>query len=221
MRIKACSALVCILGLAGGSVVASAQDSNAEQAPLGDIVRHQQTDRQHVKTAKHILSDDDLPSANTHQVTGMVSAQRIIPYIRIVGTVPNSVAKTIVLSADQKMYAWIGQGMLDSCFDLDCAEKTYLSELPRVFSGTVRILFDSDETVQSYPSRVAHVEIMHETRGKMLGVVAFIKTPEAAGAASCFYRAADASQIESACDTFIESLQVIVPEKYIYVQQNR
>ena len=218
---KAASLIAGALVWAGFAPVFFAQDAGAGQAPLADVVRHQQAERQRGKPAKHVLSDDDLPSASTHQITGMVSGQRIIPYIRITGTVPNSVAKTVALDVDQKMYAWIGQGLLDSCFDLDCAEKTYVNVVPRLFSGTVRILFDSNETVQSYQARVAHIEIMHQSRGRMLGLVAFIKTPEATGAASCFYRAADASEVESECDAFVHSLQVIVPEKYIYVQNFR
>jgi len=205
---------LCLLGTAWGQ-----ESPGSPQPPLGDVVRHQREDHQHAK-AKRVMSDDDLPSAHSRQITGMVATTKIIPYITVTGTVPEGAA-TRPVPGTQKMYAWFGPTTLDSCSDLDCAEATYLKSFPMTFGGTVRVLFESDDTVQDYPARIAHIEIIHDVRGKMLGTVAFIETPEAATAASCLYRAADAAEVEPDCDAFMASLKVHVPEKYIYVQSNR
>lgn len=190
-----------------------------DQVPLGDVVRKQQTEREHGKKAKVVIGDEDIRSSHLHQIYGEAAVSVIIPYVRIVGMVPDGVSYFTRTDA-QKMHVWFGPGDLDRCFDLICAEGTYFSTLPRTIGGSVKVLFASDDSVDGNPARIVHFEITHDVRGKIIGTVALIQTPVATGAATCHYRVADAPQVESDCDAFIHSLKILMPERYIYVKHS-
>jgi hypothetical protein len=68
---------------------------------------------------------------------------------------------------------------------------------------------------------VAHIEIIHDVLGKLTGSVVFVRAPVVVVTATCIYRAEDRSDAESDCNTYIESLQINVPAKYIDAQGNR
>jgi hypothetical protein len=108
----------------------------------------------------------------------------------------------------------------DWCNGLDCAEKGFLGRFQRGgwVGNSARILFDSNATVGDYQARVAHFEIMNDVRGKMQGSVALVETPVATVMGYCIYNAKDRVAAEPQCDTFISSLQVEVPQRFIYVQ---
>jgi hypothetical protein len=199
---------------------AAAQDSDQNQAPLGDVVRHQQEERQHAKKATHVVSDEDMPGSNKHSIGGSIATSVIIPYIMIAGSVPGWL-KTNGYGSDagQKMRVWFGPE-LDSCFDLGCAKAMYMQQFARISGGTVKILYEGDETVGGYPARVEHVEVVHDVRGKLLGIVVLIQSPITAGVATCLYKEEDAAAIEPECDDFVHSIHLRVPERYIYVQHN-
>ena len=209
---------IAILAVSGALTRASrGQDSSQDAGrPLGDVVRHQQDEKER-KKAKHVLGDEEVSGPHRHQVTGTAATTVIIPYITITGMVPDSVVMNTPPNLKQKMVISFGPS-LDACFDLKCAESTYLRSYPATFGGMPKVLFDSDEWVQGNPARVAHLEIMHDERGKMFATVAFIQTPASAATASCIYRSADAPEVETECEAFIASLEVHIPEKYIYVQ---
>lgn len=194
--------------------------SQEAQAPLGDIVRKQQADRQRGKKAKHVVGDEDLAGSHLHEVRGSAATTVIIPDVTIIGMLPDGVLLYPTPESKQKLQVWFGPGSLDRCNELDCAEETYFGALPRTIGGSIRVLFESDDSIDGNPARIVHFEIAHDVRGKILGAVALIQTPVAAGAATCTYRAADTSDAESDCDAFIRSLRVRMPERYIYVQHN-
>ena len=189
------------------------------QVPLGDVVRKQQTEREHGKKAKRVIGDEDIRSSRLHEIYGDAAVSVIIPNVRIVGMVPDG-ASYYTRTDAQKMHVWFGPRDLDRCFDLICAEGTYMSLLPRMIGGPVKILFTSDDSIDGNPARIVHFEITHDVRGKIIGTVALIQTPVAAGAASCHYLATDAPAVERDCDAFIRSLKIRMPERYIYVQHN-
>ncbi|HKT86981.1 MAG TPA: hypothetical protein VJQ59_01000 [Candidatus Sulfotelmatobacter sp.] len=200
---------------------ADAQESDQGQAPLGDVVRHQQEARQHGKKAKRVVSDEDVPGSNKHSIGGSIATSVIIPYIMIAGSVPGWLkANAYGSEPGQKMRVWFGPQM-DSCFDLGCAKATYMQQFAATSGGTVKILYESDETVGGYPARVEHVEVVHDVRGKLLGIVVLIQSPITAGAATCLYKEEDAAAIEPECDDFVNSIHLRVPERYIYVQHNQ
>lgn len=213
--------VVCLITLAAATCaltsVSPGQDSSQDASrPLGDVVRHQREGQEH-KKAKRVLGDDDMSGPHTHRVTGTAATTVIIPSITITGTVPDSVVMKTPPDMKQKMMISFGPS-LDACFDLNCAESTYLRLFPATFGGVPKVLFDSDESVQGNRARVAHLEITHDERGKMFATVAFIQTTASAATASCIYTSADAPEVETACEAFIASLEVHIPEKYIYVQ---
>lgn len=211
VRLIAIAAATCAL-----TSVSAGQDSSQDASrPLGDVVRHQQ-DGQY-KKAKRVLGDDDVSGPHKHRVTGTAATTVIIPNITITGTVPDSVVMNTPADMKQKMVISFGPS-LDACFDLQCAESTYLRLFPATFGGMPKVLFDSDESVEGNPARVVHLEITHDERGKMFATVVFIQTPASAATASCIYKSADAPEVETECEAFIASLEVHVPEKYIYVQ---
>jgi len=197
--------------------ISLAQDSSQDSGqPLGDVVRRQHDDHQ-TKKAKRVLSDEDVAGPHTWEVTGYAATTVIIPAIRITGTVPDNVPIRVPPDYKQKMIVSFAPS-LDSCFDLNCAESTYLHLFRGVFGGTAKVLFESDESIDGNPARVAHLEIVHDERGKMLATVAFIQTPASVASATCIYKLADAPDVETDCEKFVASLQLHVPEKYIYVQ---
>jgi hypothetical protein len=217
--------MFCCLALA---VCARAQDSSdaGGQTPLGDVVRHQQEQRKHSKPAKKIVTDDDLPANHMRRFNAWVAEFVIIPAIKISSTAPIDDSTEADGQKKSKVDIWFGPhlGDPDSCSGgtPECAEQAFLR---RYRSGswagsTARILFDSDDQVGDYPARVAHFEVVHEVRGKMLGTVALIQTPFAVLTAACIYNAKDQPDAEPECDAFISSLQVDVPEKYIYVEHH-
>lgn len=199
---------------------AGAQESDQGQAPLGDVVRHQQEARQHGKKAARVVGDEDMPGSNKHSIGGSIATSVIIPYIMIAGSIPGWLkANAYGSEPGQKMRVWFGPE-LDSCFDLDCAKATYIQQFPRISGGAVKILYESDETVGGYPARVEHVEVVHDVRGKLLGIVVLIQSPITAGVATCLYKEEDAAAIEPECEDFVNSIHLRVPERYIYVQHN-
>jgi hypothetical protein len=209
------SALIGLLWISG----ALAQESTGGATPtLGEVARHQ---RQQPKTAKLVVGDDDIPSSHTHRITGMAGTTKMIPYITFTGLVPDVITVSTVLDPKQKIHVRFGPQAVESCYDLDCAETTYLQTFPKTFGGTVRILFDTNETIQNYQARVAHIEIIHDVLGKLTGSVVFVRAPVVVVTATCIYRAEDRSDAESDCNTYIESLQINVPAKYIDAQGNR
>jgi hypothetical protein len=219
-----------ILGFALAWVVICAGATASAQSPetpdgskpeaLGDVARQKKEQSVHAKKAKRVLRDEDVPSSHTHRMSGTAASMKIIPDIIVTGLVPDGVSARPEPSTRQKMYAWFGPTAVESCGDLECAEETYLQTLPSTFGGTGRIRFDSDEEIQGYTALVAHIEIAHDTRGKMLGIVALIQTSVGPLAASCAYRVVDAPEVEADCEAFIESLEIKFPERYIYVNHN-
>ena len=208
------SALIGLLWISG----ALAQESTGGATPtLGEVARHQ---RQQPKTAKLVIGDDDIPSSHTHRITGMAGTTTMIPYITFTGLVPDVITKAAP-DPKQKIHVRFGPQAVESCYDLDCAETTYLQTFPKTFGGTVRILFDTNETIQNYQARVAHIEIIHDVLGKLTGSVVFVRAPVVVVTATCIYRAEDRSDAKSDCNTYIESLQINVPAKYIDAQGNR
>jgi len=210
--------LVACAGWAFGLPTAARAQDSSSQVPLGDVVRHQQQERQSGKKAKRTLNDEDI-HGHTRRVSGDAAVTVIIPNIQITGYVEDVNVKP---GTEPKLYAWIGSRSLDACGDLDCAKMVYLHELPQwpsMFGGTPLVLFESEASIDGYPARIAHIEVKHDVKGKMLGEVAFIQTPVAATAASCIYKS-DAPELETACDAFIGSLQIHMPERFIYVEHN-
>lgn len=189
-----------------------AQDSSPS---LGDVVRNRAS--QPHKKAKRVLSDEDVGGPHKHEVTGWEANTVIIPGIRITGNVPDYVLMKYPPDPNQKMYVSFGPS-LDSCFDLDCAHMTFLHLVPGVFGGKPTVLYESDDFINGNSARVLHLEIMHDVRGKVFATVALIQTPASVADAFCTYKAADAPDVETDCEAFIASLQIHVPEKYIYVQ---
>jgi hypothetical protein len=219
---------LCCLALTVGAWPQDSADSG-EQTPLGDVVRRQQEQRQHSKTAKRVVSDDDIPTNHMNWMNGQVAEFVIIPAIRISGLTPNDSSSTATALGQKKDKIYVGfgphLGERDWCGDgsLECAENSFL----RRFQGggwvasSARILFDSDAAVGDYASRVAHFEILHDTRGKMQGSVALIETPIATLMAYCIYNAKDHGEAEPQCDAFISSLRVEIPKRYVYVHHQQ
>jgi hypothetical protein len=218
------SGLCCLMLLAG----AWAQDTTGadQQTPLGEVVKRQREQRQYSKTAKKVVTDDDIPANHTHRFNGFVAEYRIIPAIRISGLVPigDSPPATAIGEKKDKIYINFGPRMLDpyACENgtMDCAEQAYLGRFAHggKLGSAARILFDLDDTVQDYPARIAHFEVTDDVRGKMRGSVALIRTPVIIVTASCLYSVSDQAEAEAECETFISSLNVDVPEKRLNVE---
>jgi hypothetical protein len=208
--------LLLVMSCVAISVRAVAQDSapNAQQ-PLGDVVRHQKETTQ--KKAKRVVGDEDVPGSQTYKVRGDFGVQVIIPNVQIYGKAPATVKMNVPYSPEQKALIWFGPD-LNRCFDVECAKATYLRNFHYVLTGTPKILFETDDSVDGYPARIAHLELKNDVLGKMRGVVAFVATPFSSVTPTCMYLEKDATEMESACEEFIGSLELHVPEKYIYVQ---
>ncbi len=215
--------LCCLLALTG----AWAQDSgdSGTQTPLGDVVRQQQGQRKHAKTAKRVVNDDDIPANHMQRLNAQVAEFVIIPAIRISGLTPidDSPTATILGQKRDKIVVGFGPhlGERDWCGGPpECAEQAFLRrfQVGSRIGTSGRILFDSDDAVGDYQARVAHFEILNDVRGKMQGTVAFIETPFSTVMAYCMYNAKDRTDAEPECDAFISSLHVEVPERYVYVQ---
>ena len=193
------------------------------------MVRQQREQRQHSKTAKRVVSDDDIPANHMNWMNGWVAEFVIIPAVHISGLTPNddSSSATALGQKKDKIYVGFGPhlGERDWCGSgsLDCAEHAFLKRFQGGgwVASSARILFDSDDAVGDYTARVAHFEILHDTRGKMQGSAALIETPIATLMAYCMYNAKDRTEAEPECDAFISSLRVEVPQRYIYVQHQR
>ena len=219
-----CLALWCctVASVAGGQEAAGSRP----QTPLGDMVR-QERDHEHSK-AKRVVTDDDVPSTHMHRMRDQVAENRIIPAIRISGLAPDdtSQAATPVGQKRDRIYVGFGPHLTndDTCDaeDSNCSEELFLSKYERGgWAGSrTKILFDTDDAVQQFPARIAHFEVVHPVRGKMRGMVAFIATPIAPLSASCLYKVEDEAEAEPECETFISSLEVEIPEKYIYVEHH-
>ncbi|MGP0021326.1 MAG: hypothetical protein ACLPHP_22350 [Candidatus Sulfotelmatobacter sp.] len=196
---------------------AIAQDAagDANQPSLGEVVRHQKETTQ--KKAKRTLSDEDVPGSSTHTVWGDFATQVIIPNIRISAKAPATVKMNVPYTPDQKALVWFGPD-LNRCFNVECAKATFLRDFHYELAGTPKILFETDDSVDGYPARIVHLELKNDTLGKMLGVVALITTPFSSSAPTCMYLEKDGTEMETACEQFIGSLELHIPEKYIYVQ---
>lgn len=219
---RACVLIILVVcaGWAVGLTTACLAQDSSTQAPLGDVVRHQQQERQRGKKAKRTLNDEDIHE-HTRQVSGDAAVTVIIPNIQITGYIED-VNPNPKPTAEPKLYAWIGSRSLDACSDLDCAKIVYLHELPHLpsmFGATPRILFESESSIDGHPALLAHIEVKHDVKGTILGEVAFIQTPVVATAATCLYKS-DTPDLEAACDEFIGSLRVHMPERFIYVEHN-
>jgi len=189
--------------------------ADANQPSLGDVVRHQKETTQ--KKAKRVVSDEEMPGSHTHTVWGDFATQVIIPNIRISAEAPETVKMNVPYSPEQKAFVWFGPD-LNRCFDVECAKATYLRDFHYALAGTPKILFETEDSVDGYPDRIAHLELKNDVRGKMLGVVALIATPFSSAAPTCMYLEKDASDMEAACEAFISSLELHIPQRYIYVQ---
>jgi hypothetical protein len=203
--------VTCCVAAAAG---AFAQDDTT-QRPLGDVVRNQKNTQQ--KKAAKVVGDEDIAGAQSRRVWGDFATQVIIPNVRISGKAPLTVKMNVPYSPEQKAFVWFGPD-LNRCFDLECAKATYLRDFHYALAGTPKILFEMDDSIDGYPARIAHLELKSDVRGKMLGVVALIVTPFSSSAPTCMYLEKDSAEMESACEAFINSLELHIPERYIYVQ---
>lgn len=217
-----------LLMLCGCLLAASAWAQEGGGPALGDVVRQQREQRQHAKTAKKVVSDDDIPANRMHSTRDQVAEFVIIPAVLITAQVPNGDASSADAAGQKYGKISVGFGphltSPPSCYDgsLDCAEDALLAQYQsgRWAGSRARKLFDSDDTVQEFPARIVHFEVMHDVRGKMLGTAALIQTPVAIVQAICMYKAADQPDAEPECDAFVSSLEVTVPERYIYVEHH-
>jgi hypothetical protein len=208
--------LLLVMSCVAISVRVWAQDSTTDaQQPLGDVVRHQKETTQ--KKAKRVLSDEDMAGSHKRKVRGDFATQVIIPNIQIYGNAPDTVKMNVPYRPEQKAFVWFGPD-LNRCFDVECAKATYLRDFHYALAGTLKILYESDDSVGGYPARIAHIELKNDELGKMFGVVALIATPFSSSAPTCMYLEKDANEMQTACEEFIGSLEVHIPEKYIYVQ---
>jgi hypothetical protein len=187
----------------------------ASQPSLGEVVRHQKETTQ--KKAKRVVGDEDVPESHTRMVRGDFAVQVIIPNVQIYGNAPDTVKMNVPYRPEQKAFVWFGPD-LNRCFDVECAKGTYLRSFNYKLAGTLKILFETDDSVAEYPARIAHLELKNDELGKMLGVVALIATPFSSVAPTCMYLEKDAGDMEPACEKFISSLELHIPQKYIYVQ---
>ncbi len=211
--------------VAGAWAQESTGSGTDQQTPLGAVVKRQREQRQYSKTAKKVVTDDDIPANHTYRFNGYVAEYRIIPAIRISGLVPisDSPPATAIGQKKDKIYIRFGPTLMDpyACDNgtLDCAEQAFLGRFQHggKLGSAVRILFDLDDTVQNYPARVAHFEVTDDVRGKIRGSVALIRTPIIIVTASCLYSVQDQAEAEAECETFISSLNVDIPEKRINV----
>lgn len=213
-----------VLLLAAGAGAQSSSDPG--NPPLGDVVRHQREER-HSKTARKILTDDDIVTSRLHRTKVQVAEFVIIPAIQISSLIPddNSTKASGTETKKGKIDISFGPHLGESylCIgDLGCAEESFLQKFQQSgWAGSkARILFDSDDQIGSYPARVAHLEVVNDVRGKMIGTAVFIETPVAVVNAACLYPAEDRQDAEEVCEAFIGSLQVEVPKRFIYVQQH-
>lgn len=206
-----------------------AQDSgdSGGQVPLGDMVRQQREQRRHSKTAKRVVSDDDIPASHMRWINAWVAEYRIIPAVKISGLIPNDDFPAASSGGEKKGKMGFGfgphLGQTYWCDDsLDCAEEAFLRgfQRPGWAGSRTRILFDSSDSVGDFEARIAHFEIVHDLRGKMQGTVALIGTPVSTVMAYCIYNAEDRNEVESQCDAFISSLRVEVPKRFIYVEHH-
>ncbi|MGA7077758.1 MAG: hypothetical protein ACLPZJ_05300 [Terriglobales bacterium] len=219
------SGLCCLMLVAGAWAQESTGSGTDQQTPLGAVVKRQREQRQYSKTAKKVVTDDDIPANHTYRFNGYVAEYRIIPAIRISGLVPisDSPPATAIGQKKDKIYIRFGPTLMDpyACDNgtLDCAEQAFLGRFQHggKLGSAVRILFDLDDTVQNYPARVAHFEVTDDVRGKIRGSVALIRTPIIIVTASCLYSVQDQAEAEAECETFISSLNVDIPEKRINV----
>lgn len=212
--------------LAGGGW---AQESGDNGPALGDMVRHQREQRQQgTKTAKKVVTDEDIPANRMHSVRDQIAEFVIIPAIQISGMVPNDDGPTSTAAGHKAAKVSVGFGPHltgpPSCYDgsLECAEEALLAQyrIGTWSGGRSKVLFDSDNAVQDFPARVVHFEVVHDVRGKMLGTAALIQTPAAILQAVCMYKASDQAEAEPECDAFVSSLQVDFPKRYIYVEHH-
>lgn len=218
---RACVLIILVIcAWAGGLKTACLAQDSSTQVPLGDVVRHQRQERYRSQKAKRTLNDEDIHE-HTRQISGDAAVTVIIPNIQITGYIEDMNPNPKPTS-EPKLYAWIGSRSLDACSDLDCAKIVYLHELPHLpsmFGATPQILFESESSIDGHPARIAHIEVKHDVKGTMLGEVAFIQTPVVATAATCLYKS-DAPDLAAACDEFIGSLRIHMPERFIYVEHN-
>ncbi|HKD03251.1 MAG TPA: hypothetical protein VKB77_12515 [Terriglobales bacterium] len=204
------------------------QDSSDSGPALGDVARHQRERRQNAKGTRKVISDDDIPASRMHTVRDQVAEFVIIPAIRISGQAPLDNAPVSTAAGQKPPRASVGFGphltSPDSCYQgsLDCAEDALLAAYRTgTWAGSSsRVVFDSDGSVEDFPARVVHFEVVDDVRGKMLGTAALIQTPVAIVQAVCLYQAPNQTDVEPECDAFIASLQVDVPERYIYVEHH-
>jgi hypothetical protein len=214
---------LCWLLLAAG-LRAQNSAGSGDQTPLGDVVRQQREQRQHSKTAKRVVSDDDIPANHYGRSADSVAEYVIIPAIKISGPTPLEAANTVSPIGQKrgKIYVGFGPhlGWSDWCGGLDCAEQAFLRHFQRGgwVPGSAHVLFDSNDAVGDYEARIAHFEILNDVRGRMQGAVALIEVPMATLMAYCIYDAKERPEAEPECEAFISSLQVDVPERFIYVK---
>jgi hypothetical protein len=205
--------LLLLLVFGAASTLCAAAQDDARPPSLGDLARKQKETPQ--KKAARVIGDDDMPGSRT--VWGDFATQVIIPNVRISAKAPRTAKMNAPYSPDQKAFVWFGPD-LNRCFDVECAQATYLRDFHYRLAGTPKILFESDDSVGGFPARIAHFEIKSDVRGKILGIVALIATPFSSSAPTCMYLEKDSTEMESECEEFIGSLELHIPEKYIYVQ---
>ena len=175
------------------------------------------------------MTDDDIPANHMRWMYGQVAEYKIIPAVSISGLTPDDPSSAATAVGQKKNKIWVGFGPHltepDSCAtgDLDCAEEEFVRKMQRgnLVGSKARILFDSDDIIQEYPARVAHFEVVHDVRGKMLGTVAVIATPVSNVVTWCMYKVQDQQEAEAQCDTFISSLRVDVPQRYVNVEHHQ
>ena len=207
--------LSCLLMSGVAAVCQDSPDSN--QKPLGDVVRRQKQEREHGKKAARVVGDEDIVGPHMKRVTQWVATQIIIPAIRVTAVVPDTARTSGQPNPADKMMTWFGPD-LNAC-GLECAQAEYVRQFNLVHKGKLKILFSGDDSVGGYPALVGHFELVDDYHGKTLGMFALIQTPVSIAPATCMYRA-DAPEAEPACEAFIDSIEVYMPEKYIYVEHH-
>lgn len=203
--------------LLGGAFALCQESPDSNRKPLGYVARQQKKEREHGKKAARVIGDEDIVGPHMRRVTQWVATQIIIPAIRVTAVVPDTAKTSGQPDLADKMMTWFGPD-LTAC-GLECAEAEYVRQFNAVHKGKLKILFSGNDSVGGYEAIVGHFELVDEYRGKMLGVFALIQTPVSISPATCMYRA-DAPEIEPACEAFISSIEVHMPEKYIYVEHH-
>ena len=104
------SGLCCLMLVAGAWAQESTGSGTDQQTPLGAVVKRQREQRQYSKTAKKVVTDDDIPANHTYRFNGYVAEYRIIPAIRISGLVPisDSPPATAIGQKKDKIYIRFG-----------------------------------------------------------------------------------------------------------------